>query len=183
MGLETVLEEISKEGYEKIEKVKKETELEVKKIISNAEEKAKEIIEKAKSEAEREALLLRKRLLSGVRLELKREELRRKQEIFDEVFKKFKEKVKNMDEKTKREILEYLISKYEREGYIIYSRKEDKELVEKLTNMKYAGEINCLGGIIIEKEDGTHRINLVFDEIVKELYERRIKDVHRILFE
>ena len=183
MGLEPLVDEIVKEGREKAEKIKKKGEDEARKIIENAKEKANEILEKAKAEAEREAKLLRKQVLSSVRLELKREELRKKQEILDEVFEKFKEKVRNMKNRDKEIILKQLLDKYRNKDFLIYSRKEDREIIKKLTDMEYGGEIDCIGGLIIESKDGTYRINLVFDEIIKDVYERNISEIHKILFE
>jgi len=183
MGLEAVLDEIVKEGKEKLEKIKKEAETEVEEIIKSAEEQAREILDKAKKEAEKEVLMLKKQVLSSVRLELKREELRRKQEIMNEVFERLKERIKNMNTDSKRKILKELINKYEENGCKVYSRKEDKDIVKEITKMQYGGEIDCIGGIIIEKGDESYRINLIFDEIVKELYEGKIKEVHKILFE
>jgi V/A-type H+-transporting ATPase subunit E len=102
--------------------------------------------------------------------------------VLDEVYSRLIERLRNMDAEERKKILSKIIEKYGMDGYRIYSNKEDEELVKKLTNMEYAGNINCVGGVIIESPDGSFRINMTFDELVKGIYEGKMKEISDMLF-
>ncbi len=183
MTLEPVIEEITRKGHLEIAEIKKEAEKKAEEIIAEAKERAEEIIKKAKVEAEREVERLRKQEISGIKLEMKKEELAKKKDIVERVREKLIERIRSMDDKEREKLLEKLISKYDQDGFKVYSNKRDEEIVKRLAKkMEYAGNVECLGGIILESADGSYRINLTFDNIVEDVFEERMKDIHRILF-
>lgn len=183
MTLEPVIEEITRKGHLEIAEIRREAEKKAEEIIAEAKEKAEEIIKKAKAEAEREVERLRKQEISGIKLEMKKEELAKKKDVVERVREKLIEKIRNMGESEREELLKKLISKYDQDGFKVYSSKKDEEIVKKLVKkMEYAGNIECLGGIILESADGSYRINLTFDNIVEEVFEDKMKDIHKILF-
>ncbi len=182
MPLEPIIEEITRKGQLRVSEIRSEAEKEASQIIEEAKEKAEELLKKAREEAERESERLRKQEIAAVNLELKREELNKRKEVLDEVYSRLIERLRNMDAEERKKILSKIIEKYGMDGYRIYSNKEDEELVKKLTNMEYAGNINCVGGVIIESPDGSFRINMTFDELVKGIYEGKMKEISDMLF-
>jgi V/A-type H+-transporting ATPase subunit E len=165
-----------------VAEIKSEAEKEVEKIVEEAKEKAAEILKKTREAAESEAERLRKQEISSVNLEMKREELNRRKEVLEEVYAKLVEKVKAMPPEDKKKLAEKLLKENEQEGYRVYSNKDDEEMIKSLTKMPYAGNIDCIGGIVIESEDGQFRVNLTFDEMLATLYESKMKEVSEILF-
>lgn len=182
MPLEPIIEEITRKGQLRVSEIRSEAEREASKIIEEAKEKSEELLKKAREEAEREAERLRKQEIAAVNLELKREELNKKKEVLDEVYSKLIERLRNMDDEEKKKILSKIIEKHGRDGYRVYSNKEDESIVRELTSMEYAGNIHCVGGVIIESPDGSFRINMTFDELVKGIYESKMKEVSDMLF-
>jgi len=186
MPLEAVIEEIQKIGEEEIRKIKEEAKNEAEKIISDAKAEAEEILRKAKEEAEKEAERYKKQEISSVNLEMKRLLLNKKKEILEEVIKIVEDRIRKMDPDTKRKLLENLIKSNADGEMVVYSNKDDeplvREIISGMSNLKYGGNIDCLGGVILESIDGEVRINLTFDELLKQLYDQKMSEVSKILF-
>ncbi len=182
MALEVVIEEIRKKGEEEVKKIREDAGKEVERILADAKREAEEILRKAREDAEKEAERLRRQETSSVNLEMKKEELNKKREIVEEVYNKLVEKVKALSDSEREELLKKLLSKYEGGDYVVYSNKKDEEIVKKLTKMPYAGNVDCIGGVILESKDGDFRINLTFDNFIEELYREKMKDIYEKLF-
>ena len=182
MALETVLEEIRKKGEEEAKRIREEAEREAEQIIAEAKREAEEILRKAREEAEKEVERIRKQEISSVNLEMKKEELNKKREIVEKVYNKLVEKVQSLSDAEREELLKKLLSKYEGGDYVVYSNKRDEPIVKKLTKMQYAGNIECIGGIVLESKDGDFRINLTFDNFIEEVYREKMKDIYEKLF-
>jgi len=187
MPLDNIVQEIYKKGEEQVQAIISEAKSEAEKIIKEAEEKAKEILEKARKEGEKEAEALRRQEISSVRLEMKRELLNKQREVLEAVFKAVEERVKNMDLETKKKIYSALLKQYAIDNMVIYSNKDDEDLIKSLIqelglNAKYGGNIECLGGVVIESSDGEVRINLTFEELLNQLYEQKMSELSKMLF-
>ncbi len=187
MPLEPVLEEIYKKGEETVRKIEEEAKKEAERIIAEAKEQAEEILKKAREEAEKEAEALKKQELSSISLEMKRMLLNKQKEIVESVFDLLKQRVQEMDEETRKKLIKTLLSKNASPGMLVYSRKEDEDIVKSVIDelkldLKYAGNIDCLGGVILEDPSGEVRINLTFDELLSQVYEQKLSEVSKILF-
>lgn len=186
MALETIVEEIRKKGDDQVSEIKEEANKEAERIKAEAKEEANRILENARKEAEEEAERLRRQEISGLNLEMKRELLSKKKELPELVYDKLEEKVKDMDKETKKKLLSSLVKNNASSGNVVYSSKDDedvvKEIVSDMNGVEYAGNVDCLGGVIIESKGGEMRINLTFDEMLKQLYDEKMFDVSKILF-
>ena len=187
MPLEPVLEEIYKKGEETVKRIKEEAEKEAERILAEAKAEAEKILKKARDEAEKEAEALRKQELSSVSLEMKRMLLNKQKEIVESVFDMLRQRVQEMDAETKKKLIKTLLSKNASPGMLVYSRKDDEEIVKSVMeelnlDLKYAGNIDCLGGVILEDPSGEVRINLTFDELLNQVYEQKLSEVSKILF-
>jgi len=187
MALESVINEIYKKGDQEVQKIKEEAEKEAERIIAEAKEKAEEILRKAKEDAEKEAERLRRQEISSVKLEMKRQMLNKQKEILEAVFETLKQRLQDMDLETKKKIVTALLKNYATSGMIVYSNKKDEDLVKSIIqelqlDVKYGGNIECLGGVVLESEDGDVRLNLTFDELLNQLYEQKMSEVAKILF-
>ncbi len=186
MALETIVEEIRKKGDDRVNEIKEEANKEAERIKEEAKEEANKILENARKEAEEEAERLRRQEVSGLNLEMKRELLGKKKELPELVYDKLEDKVKAMDKETKKKLLSNLIKNNATSGSVVYSNKDEedlvKELVSEMDGVEYAGNVECMGGVIVESKGGEMRINLTFDEMLKQLYDEKMFDVSKILF-
>jgi V/A-type H+-transporting ATPase subunit E len=51
-----------------------------------------------------------------------------------------------------------------------------------MTKLEFAGEIDCIGGIVIENKDGTEVLDFRYDMILKDVNEQSLKQISNILF-
>ncbi len=186
MPLDNVIQEIYEKGREQVESILREAENEAEKIIAEAKREAEEILKKAREDAEKEAENLRRQEVSSVSLEMKRLFLNKQKELLESVFDLTKQRVREMDEAERKKLLEVLIKNNAQDGMIIYSRKEDegvvKEIIDNLgKKIEYGGNVNCLGGVILEDSKEGIRINLTFDELLNQLFEQEMSEVSKIL--
>lgn len=186
MTLDTLVEEIRKKSDDQVKEIKEEGQKEADRIIAEAKEESNKILEDARKEAEDEAERLKRQEVSGLNLEMKREALAKRKELPEQVFEKLQEKVKEMDAETKKNLLSNLIKNNASAGNVVYSNKDDegivKEVVSDIKDVEYGGNIDCLGGVIVESEGGEVRINLTFDEMLNQLYDEKMNEVTKILF-
>jgi V/A-type H+-transporting ATPase subunit E len=182
MGLEAIVEEIKAKGKAEANKISKEAKKEASQIIADAQSRAEKITGAKKEAVAAEIGRLKQQELSSANLEVKRELLNARKEILDLVHEKSVEGVKNFPAENNKELLKAIIEKNEAGNSKIYSISADKAAVKKLTKLKYAGEIDCLGGIVMENEDGTIYLDFKYDTILKETSEKSLKQVSDILF-
>ncbi|ADI73165.1 H+transporting two-sector ATPase E subunit [Methanohalobium evestigatum Z-7303] len=182
MGLETVVNDIMDVAHAEAAQKKEEADTEAAQIIEDAKEKAKKIKGDRLAETEAKIERLRRQEISSANLEVKRVKLNARKEILDEVYNKAVDSVSNLSPSKNEELLKSLIDKYEQHGTRVYSNKESEEIVKKLSSLEYAGNIDCIGGIVIENSDGSVRLNYTYDTILKSVYDQSLKQISDILF-
>lgn len=182
MGLEAIVKEIKAKGKAEADKISKEAKKEASQIIADAQSRAEKIAEAKKEAVAAEIQRLKQQELSSANLEVKRSLLNARKEVLDIVYDKSVEGVKNFPADKNKELLKVIIEQNEAGNSKIYSRSEDKAVVKKLTKLKHAGEIDCIGGVVIETEDGTVYLDFKYDTILKDTSEQSLKQVSDILF-
>ncbi len=183
MGLDAIVEEIKAKGKAEADRIVGETYQEVSRIIADAQSQAAKL-KAAKEEAVRKEIeRLRQQELSSANLEVKRAMLNARKEILDEAYEASKEAINKLPAENNQKLLSSIIKKNEANNSKIYSRYKDKTFVENITKLNYAGEINCIGGVIIENEDGTEYLDFRYEAVLKNVSEQTLKQVSDILFE
>lgn len=185
MTLDTLVEEIRKKSDDQVKEIKEEGQKEADRIIAEAKEESNKILEDARKEAGDEAERLKRQEISSLNLEMKREALAKRKELAEQVFEKLQESVKEMDAETKKNLLSNLIKNNISAGNVVYSNKDDEGVVKEVVSdedVEYGGNIDCLGGVVVESEGGEVRINLTFDEMLNQLYDEKMNEVTKILF-
>lgn len=182
MGLDAIVGEIKAKGRAEADKISEETSSEVSKIIAEAQASAAKL-KAAKEEAVRKEIdRLRQQEVSSANLEVKKAKLNARKEVLDEVYEDAKESVKKLPAEKNQKLLKSIIEKNQNSNARIYSRNKDKQAIKKLTKLEYAGEIDCIGGVVIENEDGTEVLDFKYDTILKNVSEQSLKQVSDILF-
>ena len=202
MSLEKVLDQIRQDGAKKAALIRTEGEDEAKRILQNAQAEAEGKRKRMEEElAEKVAHLLDVRL-SKSRMEGKRQRLVNEKRLLGEFRHALAEKIQSIDPEQNRALLKKLlniahaspafsiqsiVSKDEDAGahherpFYLYCNERDRELVMELSDLEVADTIDCLGGIIAEAEDQSWRINLTYDILLEEFYERSVGKIHGLL--
>ncbi len=182
MGLDAIVEEIKSKGRAEADRISQETDKEVSRILADAESQAARIRATRQDAAKKEIERLRLQELSSANLEVKRAMLNARKELLDEVNEKAKDGISKLPADKNLQVLRSIIEKNQANNSRISSNKKDEPAVRKLTKLTYSGEINCIGGVIIENENGTEYLDFRYETILKKVSERSLKQVSEILF-
>ena len=182
MGLDAIVEEIKAKGRAEADKINQETSLEVSKIIADARAGAARIKAAKEDAVKKEIERLKQQELSSANLEVKKAKLNARKEILDAVYEEAKEAISKLPAQTNQKILKSIIEKNEAGNSKIYSGSKDRPIVTKMTKLEFAGEIDCIGGVVIENDDGSVVLDFKYDMILKNVSEQSLKQVSDILF-
>lgn len=182
MGLETVVKDIINAAQADVAQINSEADAEASKIMDEAKGTAKKIMGDKLAKAEDDIKKMRQQEISSANLEVKRTMLNARKEVLEKVYSQAVEAIATLSPSKNEEFLKTIIEKHQSGGDKIYSNNESKEIVEKLSSLTYAGDIDCLGGVIIENDDGTIRLDHTYDVILKSVNEQSLKQISDILF-
>ena len=182
MGLEAIIEEIKAKGRAEADTISGETSQEVSKIIADAQASAAKINAVKQEAVRKEIDRMRQQELSSANLEIKKLMLNARKDILDEVYESAKDSISKLPAEKNKMILKSIIEKNESGNSKIFSKGKDKATVKKITKLEFAGEIDCIGGVVIENKDGTEVLDFRYDMILKNVNEQSLKQVSDILF-
>lgn len=189
MGLENVVADILDSAKGEVSAIVADRDSEVSLIIEEAKRTGERITGEKIASVEEETERVRRQEISSVNLEIRRMTLNARKEVLDETHIQAIRRVRELDSEP---LLRSLIRAHSGDGTRVYSNLQDQPIVERLcdelledrlTELEYAGNIDCIGGIVLENEDGTVRLDYTFDTIMDEISERSMKQVSQILFE
>lgn len=182
MGLEVVVKDIIDVAKAEADRMDREAEAEASVILEDARQTAKKIIGERLALAEDDVRKTRQQEISSANLEVKRTLLNTRKGLLDEVYARAEKSIAAFSPEKNEKLLGAIIQKNEANGKRIYSNAASEKLVRKLSSLEYAGNIDCLGGVVIENEDGTVRLDYTYDVILKSVNEQLLKQTSDILF-
>lgn len=191
MSLETVVEDIRQEAETRAAEIRAAGDEEAEEIVEAAEEDAKETIAAAEEDVERQIAREREQRLSSAELEAKQERLNARRDVLEEVYERVSDALVELSEDRREPLTRTLIeagaSEFESGQVEVYGRADDHELLEEILadypEYEVAGEVDCLGGVVLESDASRVRVNNTFDAILDDVWEDRLKDISDRLFE
>ncbi|HKJ58913.1 MAG TPA: V-type ATP synthase subunit E [Halobacteriales archaeon] len=192
MSLETVVQDIRETARERAEEIRAEGEARAEEIVAEAESDAEEIVAQAEREADREVEREREQRVSSANLEAKQARLAARRDLLASVRDDVEEAIAGLSGDTResltRELLGAAAAEFEDvDSASVYGRAEDAALLESLVadfdGYEYAGEYDCLGGVVVESESSRLRVNNTFDSIVDDVWEEELREIAERLFE
>jgi len=181
MGLEIVIKDIQEGARAEVSRIKAEGDAKASEITNEAKEVQKKMLGDSLAKVEEDLQKLHQQVISSANLEVKRITLNKRKELLDKVYSQTVESIKSMPASKEEKLLKHIIDKYEAGGSKIYSSKASEETVKKLSSLNY-GNIDCIGGVVLENEDGSVRLDYTYDSILKNVYERSLKQISDILY-
>ena len=188
MGLENVVSDILKSAEADVSAIVADQDSEVSSIVEEAKRTGERIMGEKIASAEVEVERIRKQEISGANLEVRRMVLNTRKGILDETYKQTAERLHELDAES---LLRSLVRAHSGDATRVYSSRQDQPIVDglcdelleaKLTKLEYAGNVDCIGGIVLETEDEAVRLDYTFDTIIGEVSERSMKQISKILF-
>ncbi|HYY49054.1 MAG TPA: V-type ATP synthase subunit E family protein [Thermoplasmata archaeon] len=182
MGLEQVVEEILSRGQSEAEEIRRATLAEREKILADARAEGAKLLERREREAKEAADRLRVQALARAELESKKVVLSAQKGLLDDVYNKVLDKLRTTPDR--REWLQALLQSNAAEwrNGKVYANAQDAETVRKIVGASFAGTIDCVGGIVIESADGSHRTDLRFETLLADIWRDSIREVAEVLW-
>ncbi|WP_135534869.1 MULTISPECIES: V-type ATP synthase subunit E [Halostella] len=192
MSLDTVVEDIRDEARARAEEIRAQGEERAAEILSEAEEDAEETLAEAEEAVETEIAQEREQQLSSAKLEAKQQRLEARRDLLEEVREAVEAELAALDGDEREELTRNLLSAAsvefdEGDDVLVYARPEDEALLsdvlEDYDGYEYAGEVDCLGGVVVESDESRVRVNNTFDSVLEDVWEDNLKEISSRLFE
>ncbi|ELZ05140.1 V-type ATP synthase subunit E [Natrialba aegyptia] len=192
MSLDTVVEDIREEAHARAEDIRETGETRAEEIESAAEADAEEIVAEAEAEADREIEQLREQRLSSAKLEAKQKRLEARRDVLGNVREEVEAELASLEGDTReeltRDLLDAASSEFDEDDDVsVYGRSDDRELIESILanydGYEFAGEYDCLGGVVVESEQSRVRVNNTFDSVLEDVWEDNLREISTQLFD
>ncbi|MDL5363554.1 V-type ATP synthase subunit E [Halalkalicoccus sp. NIPERK01] len=192
MSLETVVEDIRDEARARARDVERDADERVEAIIAEAEADAAEIEAEREREVERQIEQEREQRLSSANLEAKQKRLEARRDVLEDVRERVEGEIAGIDGERREELTDELLAAAAEEfdegaSVDVYGRADDEALIaallESYDGYEYAGEYDCLGGVVAESEGSRIRVNNTFDSVLADVWEDNLKEASSRLFE
>ena len=192
MSLDTVVEDIREQARARAEAIREEADEEAEQLIAEAEADAEEIREDILGDAENQIDQEREQKLSSAKLEAKQARLEAHRDVLQSVREDVEQAVADLSGDDRRELTEALLGaaaeEFDDDATVeIYGRADDEELFEDLLaeydGFQYAGDYDCLGGLVAESQQSRVRVKNTFDSILDEVWEDNLRAISDRLFE
>jgi V/A-type H+/Na+-transporting ATPase subunit E len=192
MSLETVAEDIRDEARARAREIEADAEERAEAIIAEAEADAAEIEAEREREIERRIEQEREQRLSSANLEAKQKRLEARRNVLEDVRERVEAEIASIDGERREELTDELLAAAAAEfdegaSVEVYGRADDEALLvallESYDGYEYAGEYDCLGGVVAESEASRIRVNNTFDSVLETVWEDNLKEASSRLFE
>lgn len=182
MGLEVVVNEIIEEGRKRAAAIEKEGLEEAKAILQEAKAKSEAILSEREALAQRDAARIRTQETARADFDAKKKVLVAKRALWDRLRQEALDALTHLDETRRRELLNTLIARAEREipSGVAHVRPEDVGLIRGPYEVQ--GDLDALGGVVVEDETGSVSIDQRFESILDEVWPQVLKEESKKLF-
>ena len=186
MGLEKLVNEIISQAEKKAAAVRSEGMQQAEEIKAMAGEKAVKNIEKTVKKSREIVEKMERMEISSQKLALDKRFIEAKKELVDETFARVRKKISSMGKQQRKQVLAMLVKSALKElpdAACYYCKEEDKALVKSAAKgLSWNGSIKGLGGVIVENESQTIRVNKTFDSILGKVEEEHLNEVSAKIF-
>ncbi len=176
MSLERMIEEIRQQGQQESEEILDAARRERERMLSEVQAKGKELrserLRHAEDQGAREAV----REIARAELEARKALLQAQKEVLDEVRDAAADSLRDLD--SNDSLLESLVeqSREDLDG-LVRCNPRDVKTLQRLTGIPVQGDLDLIGGFVIEAQAGDRRIDLTYDTFLDGLWERAVREV------
>ncbi|HNU38927.1 MAG: V-type ATP synthase subunit E [Euryarchaeota archaeon ADurb.Bin190] len=181
MALDAVVEAVLATSKDKVAQITGEADQEVARILNEARERAAEIKSRKEAEVGHTVEAIERREISSANLEVKRSELNVHKDLLEQARVKLLGKLENLPKKDNEAMLTKLLEPYDLKAMKVFSNKRDEAFISSLAP-NYGGNLDIIGGAVVESSDGALRYDLTYETLAREVFSSRMKEVSRILF-
>lgn len=183
MTLDTVIQVIQAKGKAEADQILAEARTERERMLSEVRTEADRALADAEVRAKEAAERKRVQDLARAEIEARKLVLAAQKQDLDEVYQRALARLSGL--KDNPEFLRLLLKANEGEwkgGGKVYSNARDEAVVIGLVGKAYAGHIDAAGGLIIESADGSRRVDLRYESILRDVWNDSVREVAEILW-
>ncbi|MCJ2555226.1 MAG: hypothetical protein LN410_03390, partial [Candidatus Thermoplasmatota archaeon] len=182
MSLEQMIEEIRQQGQREFDEILEAARQERERMLSEVQAKGEEFRNERLRQAEEQGARERVREMARAELEARKALLQAQKEVLDEVRDAARDRLRALDDDER--LLKSLVEQNQGdlEGGLVRCNERDVKTLRRLTGNEVLGDLDILGGFVIESQAGDRRIDLTFDTFLDGLWERAVRDVADILW-
>jgi V/A-type H+-transporting ATPase subunit E len=182
MSLERMIEEIRQQGQREFEDILEAARQERERMLSEIQEKGEELQGERSRQAEDQGSREEIREIARAELEARKVLLQAQKEILDEVREAAKQRLREMGDTDR--FLTSLVeqNREDLEDALVRCNAGDVKTLQRLTGAEVHGDLDVIGGFVIEARSGDRRIDLTFDTFLDGLWEEAVRDVADILW-
>jgi V/A-type H+-transporting ATPase subunit E len=101
--------------------------------------------------------------------------------LLEQARTKLFEKLQNLPKKDNEAMLKKLLEPHDLKDMKVFSNKRDEAFITSLAS-KYGGNLDIIGGAVVESSDGALRYDLTYETLAREVFNNHMKEVSKILF-
>jgi V/A-type H+-transporting ATPase subunit E len=182
MSLDKVIENILETGKKEAQKIVEEGKKEKQERVKKAQEEGQKLLQSKMGESENLVQRMNTQEIARAELESKKIVLGSQKEILDSVYETALQRLGNLPQN--ESLLRTLVSNNRTEVSAgrVFCNLKDEVFVRGLVGSNFGGTIDCIGGLVIESQDGTRRVDLRYETMLREIWDDSIKDVSDTLW-
>jgi len=181
MALDAVVEDILASSKSKVAEIQAEGDKEAARILGEARDRAAEMKSRKETEVGNAVEALDRREISSAHLDLKRSELNVHKDLLEKSRQGLFDKIAKLPKKENEAIIKTLLADYNLKDMKVFSNKRDEAFVSSLAP-NYGGNLDILGGVVVESMDGSLRYDLAYETLAREVFNNHMKEVSKVLF-
>lgn len=185
MTLENVVNEIINNAKQEERKIVQEAEMQARNIIEEQNTAMDEQKKLARENAKKLAKEMEKKQLSAYKLELRKQLMQEKANALKIVVEKTIARIKKMPSAKRKRLLKKFVERGRKElpnSKFLYANSKDRKLLGNVSGLKFAGELNVLGGVVLENADKTVQVDYTFERLLEETKEKNLSEIAKKLF-
>lgn len=182
MSLEKVIDDILNTGKEEARQIVQQGQKERAEQIKTAKDEGQKLLDSKIKESKNLVERTNIQEMARAELESKKIVLGSQKDILDSIYEKALERLGNLPQN--ETLLRSLISQNQSEVGTgkVYCNEKDAALVRSLVGANFAGTMDCIGGLVIESQDGKMRIDLRYETTLREIWDDSIKEISDLLW-
>ncbi len=183
MSLDSVVQVVLDKGKAEADAIRAQAQAERERMLSDVRGEAAKNLADSETHARQAAERKRVQELARAELEARKTALAAQKEVLDEVYQRTLARLSSL--KDNADLLRVLLRANQAEwkaGGKVYAATKDESVVKGIVGSAYAGHIEGAGGVVIESADGTRRIDLRFESILRDVWDDSVREVAEILW-
>jgi len=184
MSLDKVVEEILRRGEEKRRELISLGETERDEQVRQADKRIADERARAETHADAAIAQMEQQELSSAELESKKSLLVAQRKVLDELREQVLRELDGYPVDKRKRLYAKLVSRAKKElgECYVYSKEEDRAMLQLPSGMTYTAPVECRGGLIFESKDRSFRLDYRFESMLDDVWNENMKEIYTRLF-